>query len=362
MPQRRQVTWAQLRVGLLTLVGLFLIMLAILYVTGAGILHAKYQLRTYLPEVEQLTLGAPVRLDGVEVGNVDNIRITPPSSPGAMVDPSRNVEVVMRVDRRFQENITTESRASLVTEGFLGNRYVRITRGYSGAKIPSQGEVPGVAEVAMKDVVERGADLVENLGALSKDVQSIVSGLRKGQGSLGKLMTDDQLYNHLNASSTRLDQMLAETQSGKNSLGKLLATDEMYQRLNSIADRIDQVLAEVQEQKGSLGKLVYDPALYENAKEFVDKANAFITDVRAGKGTFGKLTTDEKLYDNLRDSAASLKEATDKLSKGSGSIPKALDDPQLYDNLTGLSADLRLLISDIRKDPKKYLRIKMSIF
>jgi len=129
MPQRKQVTWAQLRVGLLTLVGLFLIMVAILYVTGAGILRAKYQLRTYLPEVEQLTLGAPVRLDGVEVGNVDGIRIAPPAAPGGKVDRNRNVEVIMRVDRRFQSNITTDSRASLVTEGFLGNRYVNITRG-----------------------------------------------------------------------------------------------------------------------------------------------------------------------------------------------------------------------------------------
>jgi len=362
MPQRKQVTWAQLRVGLLTLVGLFLIMVAILYVTGAGILRAKYQLRTYLPEVEQLTLGAPVRLDGVEVGNVDNIRIAPPAASGGKVDPNRNVEVTMRVDKRFKDNITTESRASLVTEGFLGNRYVRITRGYAGASIAPQGEVPGEEEVAMKEVVERGADLVQNLGTLAKDVQSLIAGLRKGQGSLGKLMTDDQLYNHLNASATRLDQMLDKTQAGQNSLGKLIANDEMYQRINSIADRIDQVIAEIQDQKGTLGKLVYDPTLYQNAKDFAEKGNAFLADVRAGKGTLGKLTTDEKLYDNLRDSAESLKEATDKLTKGTGSIPKAMGDPQLYDNLTGLSADLRLLVEDIRKDPKKYLRIKLAIF
>ena len=359
MPQRKQVTWAQLRVGLLTLVGLFLIMVAILYVTGAGILRAKYQLRTYLPEVEQLTLGAPVRLDGVEVGNVDGIRIAPPTGKP---DRARNVEVILRVDRRFKDNITTESRASLVTEGFLGNRYVRITRGYAGVPIPPQGEVTGEAEAAMKDVVERGADLVQNLGTLSRDVQSLVTGLKKGQGSLGKLMTDDQLYNRMNSSVAHIDQMLNDTQAGKNSLGKLMANDEMYKRLMSIADRVDQVLNEVQNQKGTLGKLVYDPALYDNVKEFTEKGNAFITDIRAGKGTIGKLSTDEQLYNNLRDSAASLKEVTDKLGKGPGSISKALNDPQLYDNLTGLSADLRLLIADIRKDPKKYLHIKLTIF
>ena len=361
MPQRKQVTWAQLRVGLLTLVGLFLIMVGILYVTGAGILAPKYQLRTYLPEVEGLTLGAPVRLDGVEVGNVDGIRIAAPS-PGGKPDTSRNIEVIMRVDRHFQNNITTESRATLVTEGFLGNRYVDITRGFAGTPIPPQGEVPGTEEVAIKNVVQRGADLVENLGVLSKDVQGLVNGVRKGEGSLGKLLTDDQLYNHLNASSSRLDQMLAETQAGKNSLGKLLANDEMYQRINSAAQRVDRLLSEIEAQKGTLGKLVYDPTLYQNAKEFVDKANAFMADVRQGRGTLGKLATDDKLYDNLRDSAESLREITDKLSTGPGTFSRVVNDPQLYENLTGLSADLRLLIADIRQNPKKYLRIKLTIF
>jgi phospholipid/cholesterol/gamma-HCH transport system substrate-binding protein len=359
MPQRKQVTWAQLRVGFLTLVGLFLIMVAILYVTGAGILRSKYQLHTFLPEVEGLTLGAPVRLDGVEVGNVDGIRIAPPSS---QPNRTRNVEVVMRVDRRFDKNITTESRASLVTEGFLGNRYVRITRGYTGNPIPPQGEVPGEEEVAMKNMVERGADMVENLGVLAKDVQALVTGLQKGEGSLGKLMKDDQLYNHMNATVTRLDTMLEDTQKGNNSLGKLLANDEMYNRLMSLTDRVDSILTEVQDQKGTLGRLVYDPSLYQNVRDFAEKANAFITGVREGKGTFGKMTTDEQLYNNLRDSAASLKEATDKLNKGEGTFGKAMTDPQLYDNLNSLSIELKSLIQDIHKDPKKYLRIKMTIF
>jgi len=362
MPQRKQVTWTQLRVGLLTLIALFLIMLAILYVTGAGILRSKYQLRTFLPEVEDLTLGAPVRLDGVEVGNVDGIRVAPRPPAGETADRSRNVEVIMRVDQRYKEYITTESRASLVTEGFLGNRYVEISRGYTGTPIPAQGEVQGEEEVAMKDVVQRGADLVENLGALSKDVQGLVIGLRKGQGSLGQLLTNDQLYNHLNESATKLDVMLTTTEAGKNSLGKILATDELYQRIDTMLNRIDSVLAEVQDQKGTLGKLVYDPSVYQQTKEFVEKANAFLRDVREGKGTLGKLSTDDKLYDNLRDSAQSLKDITDRLSTGPGSVAKLVNDPQLYDNLTGLSGDLRLLIADIRKDPKKYLRIKLTIF
>lgn len=361
MPQRKQVTWSQLRVGILTMVGLFLVMVAVLYVTGAGILAPKYQLTTFLPEVESLTLGAPVRLDGVEVGNVDSIVMAPRPSTGEF-NRLRNVKVVLRIDRRFRDEIRSDSRASLVTEGLLGNRYVRITRGVSGPVVQTGGEVPGEEEVAIKQITERGADLVQNLGELSREVREIVAGVKRGQGSLGLLLTDESLYNRLNTSASRLDTMLADTQAGKNSLGKFVTNDEFYQRVNSAAAKLDKLLADVQEQNGTLGKLVHDPDLYNDARDFVAKGNAFLADVRAGKGSLGKLTTDEQLYDNLRDSAASLKEVTDKLGHGQGSMSKLVNDPQLYDNLTALSHDLRLLIGDFRQNPKKYLRIKMSIF
>ena len=361
MPQRKQVTWAQLRVGLMTVVGLLLVMVTILYVTGTGILAPKYQLRAYLPEVEGLTLGAPVRLDGVEVGNVDGIRMAPRPASGTL-DRMRNVEVHMRVNRRYQNEIRVDSRASLVTEGLLGNRYVRITRGSSPGIVPPNGEVPGQEEQAMKQIVERGSDLVQNLGELSKQFREIVVSVNAGRGSLGKMLVDEEFYDHLNSSAKRLDTLLAQTQSGKNSLGKLVTDDELYQRLNSVADRTDKLLAAVQDKQGSLGKLIYDPQVYDSAKDFMDKANSFLADVHSGKGSLGKLTTDDQLYVNLRDSAAGLKEATDKLNNGKGTAGKMFSDPNLYDNLTKLSADLRQLIGDFRRDPKKYLHVKFSIF
>ena len=73
MPQQKQLTWAELRVGVFTLAGLLLLAVAIFYVTGAGSLGAKYLLHTFLPEVDGLAVGAPVSVDGVEVGTVVNI-------------------------------------------------------------------------------------------------------------------------------------------------------------------------------------------------------------------------------------------------------------------------------------------------
>ena len=81
-----------------------------------------------------------------------------------------------------------------------------------------------------------------------------------------------------------------------------------------------------------------------------------------GKGTLGKLATDDALYANLRDASANVRDATGKLNSNQGSIGKFFDDPALYDNLTGLSGDMRLMIADFRRDPKKFLHIKLGIF
>jgi len=102
------------------LVGILLVMVGIFYVTGTGFLGAKYRLVTYLPEVEGLTSGAKVTLDGVEVGNVDSIQVAKPKS-GVAPDTKRSVEVILRVSRDFQNDIRSDSTASLLTEGFLGD-------------------------------------------------------------------------------------------------------------------------------------------------------------------------------------------------------------------------------------------------
>ncbi|PYU00375.1 MAG: hypothetical protein DMG38_07830 [Acidobacteria bacterium] len=150
MPQRKQLTWTELRVGMFVLVGLSVLAAGIFYVTGQGILGPKYRLKAYLPEVSGLANGAPVRVDGVEVGNVESIKLMPRAT-GKATEKNRNIEVIMRVDRRFQNYILTDSVASLVTEGLLGNRYVNISRGLTGTPISDSGEIKGVEEEAMKE-------------------------------------------------------------------------------------------------------------------------------------------------------------------------------------------------------------------
>jgi phospholipid/cholesterol/gamma-HCH transport system substrate-binding protein len=357
----KQLTWSELRVGLFVLVGLLILAVAIFYVTGAGVFGPKYRLKTFMPEVSGLATGAPVRLDGVEIGNVERISIVP-REHGRPPDHMHNIEVDMRLDRRYQNDILTDSVATLVTEGLLGNRYVNIQRGYTGVPIKDGQAIPATEEKAIKEVVERSADVLANLNALSDDVKDLIAGVREGRGTLGKLLTDDQAYKHLNSILAKGDEIASTVQSGKGTVGKLVMTDEMGNKVENTLDQFNTMLADLRAQKGTLGKLLYDPTLYDQAKDAISKGNALLGDVRAGKGTFGKLATDETLYNKLRDTSSNLSEATAKLNRNDNTAGKLFSDPQLYDNLTGLTGDMRALIADFRKNPKKFLSIKLTFF
>ena len=344
------------------LVGLFVLAAGIFYVTGGGnFLSPKYRLKTYLPEVAGLSDGAPVRVDGVEVGNVESIRLLP-RTPGKGPGKNKNIEVVMRVDKRYQDDILTDSAASLVTEGLLGNRYVNITRGFTGAPLKEDGEITGAEEKAMKEVVERSAEVLGNLNALSDDVRQLIQGVKEGKGSLGQLLTDEQAYHHLNSILAKGDVMLTNIQAGQGTLGKLVASDEMYTKVDQGLDNVNVILADVRAQKGTIGKLMYDPTLYDQAKQAITNGNAMIGDVRAGIGTLGKLATDDTLYNKLRDTSSNLATASAKLNDNTTTAGKLFSDPKLYDNLAGLTGDMRLLIGDFRQNPKKFLHIKITLF
>ena len=150
-----------------------------------------------------------MRLDGVDIGNVESIKMVP-RTPGHIPEKSRNIELILRVDKRFQPEILTDSTAKLVTEGLLGNRYVNITRGFSGVQLKENQELPGTAEQALSDVLSSMQGLTTDAGRLEP-----------ASGTLGKLLTDDQAYNNRTDCWPRATTWLG-IQQGRGTLGKLV--------------------------------------------------------------------------------------------------------------------------------------------
>jgi phospholipid/cholesterol/gamma-HCH transport system substrate-binding protein len=351
MAQRRQVTWTELRVGLFVLVGLLVLGAGIFYVTGPGLLGPKYRLSTYMADVSGLSNGAPVRVDGVDVGNVESIVLLP-RAPGQPVDKNHNIQIVMRIEQKYQQDIMTDSTAGIVTEGVLGNKYINIKRGFTGVPL-REGQAVDRAP---------SSDILASLAEVSVEVQDLLEGIKQGKGTLGKLVNDPAAYDHLNGVLAKSDALIAGVQAGKGTLGKLVASDEMYAKVDKSLDNVNGMLADARAGKGTIGKLLNDPTLYEQAKQALTNGNGMIDDVRAGKGSLGKFATDDAVFNRLRDASTNLAAATAKLNDNTTSAGKLFSDPQLYDNLAGLTGDMRLLIGDFRQNPKKFLHIKVSIF
>jgi phospholipid/cholesterol/gamma-HCH transport system substrate-binding protein len=357
MAQGKKLVWADLRVGVFVVVALVILGLTILFVTGAGAIGPKYRLFTFLPQVEGVDAGAPVRLAGVNIGFVKEVRVDP-NPP----DKFHSIQLTMIISSKFASYVRTDSVASLKTEGLLGNCFIDITRGFSGEPLPDNGSVPGAEQPSMEQMMSKASDMMVTLGGLSSDVNTIIERVKNGQGTLGKLVTDDELYDRLNATAGSAQAMVADARNGRGTLGKLVASDELYNRVNTTVGDADAVIGAVRQGNGTIGKLVNDPAMYQNAQQFIQNGNAVLSGIQAGKGTLGKMAKDDAVYNNLRDASANVRDATAKLNNGKGTAGKFFADPDLYDNLNGVALDARRLLNDFHNDPKKYLHVKFSIF
>jgi phospholipid/cholesterol/gamma-HCH transport system substrate-binding protein len=84
--------------------------------------------------------------------------------------------------------------------------------------------------------------------------------------------------------------------------------------------------------------------------------------LRRGEGSLGKLMTDDALFQKMTDLSTRLDSLTGRVERGEGSLGRLINDPEFYNNLNGAAKDMRGLIADVRKDPQKYLRVKLSVF
>jgi ABC-type transporter Mla subunit MlaD len=115
-----------------------------LYLWSSGAFTPKYTLRVYVPEASGLAVHAPVRVSGIQVGSVNAIK---PAEE--LASPERKVELVLRVDKQYQKEIRSDSSATIVNEGLMGNRYLSIRRGFQGSVIDADGEVRFVPALEM---------------------------------------------------------------------------------------------------------------------------------------------------------------------------------------------------------------------
>jgi phospholipid/cholesterol/gamma-HCH transport system substrate-binding protein len=359
VPSEKQVRWSQLRVGLTVVIASITLAILIFLMTGTtGLFTRKINIRAYVDNAGGLRVGAPVRLEGVDIGNVTHVSV--------VRDPARRlapVEVVMKITTKYSDTMAADCQASLNTAGVLGEVFVDLDcRGAKGGPLLNGAELPTQDVAQLQDVVRASQGTLQNIDTLVKRLDNILSYVQSGQGSIGKIIYDPALFNRANDALAQIQHVAAQANSTQGSIGKLLNSDELYNKANSAVDNLNKAIDEIYKGNGTTGKFIKDPALYDNANQTLAKANQLISDINAGKGTIGKLAKDEALAKKLDDTVTRLNSILDRIDKGEGTAGKLVVDPSLYNNADATLASAHQLIEAIRKDPKTYLTIHLKIF
>ncbi|PYX23915.1 MAG: MCE family protein [Acidobacteria bacterium] len=359
MPSQKQLKWSQLKVGVTVLVASVTLAVLIFLMSGTGgIFTHKIKLKAYYDNAGGLQEGAPVRLSGVDIGNVVNVRVV--SDPARRLTP---VQVTMKVNTRYHQSLRKDSVTSLETAGVLGSTYIDIDSSTAKGPEAADGDtLPTREHPDLQDVVRASQSTLQNMDALLKRLDRIVAFVESGEGSIGKLIYDPLLYNRLNATVTEFQKLVNEVTEGNGTLGKLVSDDELYQKANATVDKLNAMIDDLNAGKGTAGKFLKDPTLYDNANETIANVKQLTDNVNAGKGALGKLAKDEQFAAKLQNTMDKLSSITDRLEAGEGSAGRFLRDPTMYDNTNQLLQETRGLVKAIRENPKKYLTIHLKIF
>lgn len=356
MPSQKQLKWSQLKVGLTVVFSAVLLGVLILLMSGGGMFTSKISIRSYFPDASGLRQGAPVRLSGVDIGNVKMIRVVSDR-------PLTPVEVTMKVNEKYHSFLRKDSTTILSTAGVLGESYINIDSSHAkGAEARDGDELISKDQPGYDDVIRSANSSLQNMDVLLKRMDRIIAFVESGQGSIGKLIYDPALYNRVNATVAEFQTLVDDIAKGNGSLGKLIEDDDLYNRANATIDKINQVIDEVNAGNGTMGKLLKDPALYNNANQTIANVKQLTDDINAGKGALGKMAKDQEFANKLQNTMNRLSDLMDRLNAGQGSAGKFLHDPALYDNTNKLLTDTQDLIKAVRQNPKKYLTIHLKLF
>lgn len=201
--------------------------LAVLALAGFGVnamarrhwrVQPTFRLRAQFETIGGVEVGHRVRLQGIDAGVVEEI--IPPSAPG------QPVELLLRIDERLRPLIRTDAVARVLSEGMVGAKAVELVPGRPDA--PPVGELDRIASerpVELSDLMKKAASSLERLDAAAQaaerglgELTAITGAIRRGEGTLGKLVRDDAVYQGLVDVSRRGERTLTAVEDNLKAL------------------------------------------------------------------------------------------------------------------------------------------------
>lgn len=187
----------ELKVGIFVFIGLVILTWFVLWIGDFKLMKVGYNIKVIFGFANGIKVGAPLRLAGVDLGEVKEIKLTHDEASG-------NTKVVITAWIDTDAKIPKDSRAWVNTLGLLGEKYLEVIPGKDYQNLLSPGDMligedpTSVQEVTdlAKEVSLQAKEAISNLNAVLKD-------MHEGRGTVGRLFTDDKLY-------TDIEEMFAD--------------------------------------------------------------------------------------------------------------------------------------------------------
>lgn len=239
--------------------------------------------------INELHVGDRVKMAGVEIGTVDDIRFS-----------DNKVKVTMKLNK--DASVKVDSTATIKFAGLMGQNFVAVDFGSPDS--------PNVKDGTVLNSVEQA-----DIASIMQKLDNVAGGIE----SITKTFSGDKIDNILGPFTDFM----------KQNSGPLTMT---------IAN-MRAMTADIAEGKGTVGKFIQDPALYNatmetmsNLQTTIANAQKLVDGVNSGEGTLGRLAKDEALYRETVAMMTNLKEITEKINSGQGSVGKMINDQEFYKN------------------------------
>lgn len=251
------------KLGLFIFLGITIIVITIFLLGDKNqLFKSTFTVKAYFRDIQGLRSGAMVRLSGIDVGSVKSLNI--------VSDTTGRVEVTMKLVEDIHQFIKTDSHASIETEGLVGNKVVVLSVGSANAEtITDQGTIIAREPIGFGAIIVETQGIMQYTKQMTKDLAEIVQRVNNGEGSIGKLLKDDKLYNDATNLTRTADQSLKSITDQLSQVSGLftelgVGVRRVVTNIDSITSNIDNIISGIKDGKGLLGALVVDGTKYDS--------------------------------------------------------------------------------------------------
>ncbi len=296
----------ELKVTLTILLSLLIAFLGFRMMSDLPVFRQSTVLYSHFQQVDGLSSGNYVYINGVKVGSVRNIELIEQDS----------VRVTMNFD--LGVHIPRGSVAYLESSGLLDEKVIVIQRSDSSDYIPFGGRIRGVYRGGMMETLaNEGAELSDDVSESFNRLNQLLERMNEAMNTENRERLSESL-GHVERTMREISGMIENKRS---------TLEDGIDHANRVMANLDTLTTGNREQVDSL----------------LAKMNRSV----------GELET---LSKDLEDTNRELEEILAKINRGEGSLGKMVNDPSLYNNLDSLSVEMKTLFRNINSDPGRYLK------